>query len=261
MRRNVTAGSCSSWNMWTVGKISWSFATYGSLGGFILRREGPLHGFSLLDPTPGWATGTRNTWRNAFAAAELLLRPFYSTKATWPASATSTLTKRFGGRNCLLFGSAGTLTGRKSAGWPPRSARDSGKEFVVWGVPSLTSSTSRAGPGLFKRHSRSMAGGARNACDAGAQSLGSSLPGEARRSAQVVSTKENSRRGRCPRDRKNSEPRVHSLCIFNGSHFVPASLYSATIYLRVSSAGPLVSSSDAASELSGLWCHCTSLSM
>jgi len=39
---------------------------------------------------------------------------------------------------------------------------------------------------------------------------------------------------------------------FNGSHFVPASLYSAAICLRVSSAGPLVSSSGAASELSGL---------
>ena len=49
-----------------------------------------------------------------------------------------------------------------------------------------------------------------------------------------------------------SEPRVHSLFIFNGSYFSPASLYSAAIYLRVSSAGPFVSSSNAASELSGL---------
>jgi hypothetical protein len=54
-----------------------------------------------------------------------------------------------------------------------------------------------------------------------------------------------------------ASPECTRFASFNGSHFVPASLYSATIYLRVSSAGPLVSSSDAASELSGLCCNCT----
>ena len=38
----------------------------------------------------------------------------------------------------------------------------------------------------------------------------------------------------------------------NGSHFAPASLYYAAICLRGSSADPFVSSSDDASELSGL---------
>ncbi len=40
---------------------------------------------------------------------------------------------------------------------------------------------------------------------------------------------------------------------FNSPHCVPASRYSAAIYLRVSSAGPFVSTSDTASELSGLY--------
>ena len=39
---------------------------------------------------------------------------------------------------------------------------------------------------------------------------------------------------------------------FISSYLLPASLYSAAIYLRVFSAGPFVSTSDAASELSGL---------
>ena len=51
---------------------------------------------------------------------------------------------------------------------------------------------------------------------------------------------------------KKASPECTRFSPFTGSHFVPASLYSAAIYLRVSSAGPLVSSSDAASELSGL---------
>ncbi len=53
------------------------------------------------------------------------------------------------------------------------------------------------------------------------------------------------------RDKKTS-PEWTRFSPFTGSYFVPASLYSATIYLRVSSAGPLVSSSGAASGLSGL---------
>ena len=60
-----------------------------------------------------------------------------------------------------------------------------------------------------------------------------------------------------PDGRTTREPQVDSLCTFTGSHFVPASLYFAAICLRVSSAGPFVSSSDAASELLGLWNHCT----
>jgi hypothetical protein len=46
--------------------------------------------------------------------------------------------------------------------------------------------------------------------------------------------------------RRKSSPEWTRFAPYNGSHFGPASLYSAAIYLRVSSAGPLVSSSGAA---------------
>jgi hypothetical protein len=42
---------------------------------------------------------------------------------------------------------------------------------------------------------------------------------------------------------KKRAPSALALRPFTGSYFVPASLYFAAIYLRVSSAGPLVSSS------------------
>ncbi len=55
------------------------------------------------------------------------------------------------------------------------------------------------------------------------------------------------------RSGKEASPECTRFSPFNGTHFAPASLYFAAIYLRVSSAGPFVSTSDAASELSGLW--------
>ena len=55
------------------------------------------------------------------------------------------------------------------------------------------------------------------------------------------------------RRRERRSPECTRFSPVNGSHFAPASLYFAAICLRGSSADPFVSSSDDASELSGLW--------
>jgi len=49
-----------------------------------------------------------------------------------------------------------------------------------------------------------------------------------------------------PAEKQKASPEWTRFAPFNGSDFGPASLYSVAIYLHVSSAGPLVSSSAAA---------------